>query len=759
LACEHTATWLELDPQTGLPCAIGNRELEPVPLATTFGLLVGGHERRGLYGVLEYVDAVLETAVRRTGPVLEQLDLDGRMYTVPLVVGGWRGQFRYRFKATAPAITWDFVLEPGPEAPVLRDVQITLGVTLPDAAQWTCQAPGTKIRPDLPVADLPPKLLLHGLGGDRGAAGVLALCDEARPATLVIWPRSLTEKGNATVQPTPAGVQVTNSTRLAAVPQEGLRLDHSGVALDWLPQGWATTRAGLAGWIEDLGLATPADRAEWTARATIYEVQIGRSLFAGGAYVYEPYPDMAALLADLPRIRSLGFDTIQLMPRQPFPSYNVIDYSDIETSYGSETDLKAVITWCHEHGMKLILDVILHGVIDQESIDAVAQEVREGPWAELISADAATIAALHLSDDDQDTLAWCRHILDFEQAWHNGSPAHHPLLDQAPDWFTRYSDGRVNGVYTKAFDLSHPGWQRYFGDQMIWLVQTLGVDGFRFDAPGYNRFPNWAPRTAARASVQELGAVPLFRELRRRLHALNPQLMLYTEPNAPLFRQDMDLNYNYDEVWLPDSLFGRGGDHPASRVRHARDLARWLQDRDAALAPGSVTAHHLDSHDTFWWPLPGAKWRREQIGLPATRALMTAYALAGGPYMMFVGGEDGMVDDVAAMGRVRAARPEIGLGRHQFGLDGLGGLGELDGLDGLGPPAADNLFVVRHAYGEWRSVLLVNLSDQPLAADLSAGLPGPWEDLLAADTARAGDAIGGKLELPAFGAAFWIPVS
>ncbi|MDR1799441.1 MAG: hypothetical protein LBR19_06120, partial [Bifidobacteriaceae bacterium] len=158
LACEHTATWLELDPQTGLPCAIGNPGLEPVPLATTFGLLVGGHERRGMSGVLEYVDAALETAVRRTGPVLEQLELDGRTYTVPLMVGGWRGQFRYHFKASAPAITWDFVLEPGPEAPVLRDVQITLGVTLPDAAQWTCQAPGTKIRPDLPVADLPPKL-------------------------------------------------------------------------------------------------------------------------------------------------------------------------------------------------------------------------------------------------------------------------------------------------------------------------------------------------------------------------------------------------------------------------------------------------------------------------------------------------------------------------------------------------------------------------------------------------------------------------
>ncbi|MEA5117939.1 MAG: DUF3459 domain-containing protein, partial [Propionicimonas sp.] len=272
--------------------------------------------------------------------------------------------------------------------------------------------------------------------------------------------------------------------------------------------------------------------------------------------------------------------------------------------------------------------------------------------------------------------------------------------------------------------------------KMVALVRELDIDGFRFDAPGYNHFPNWSPRTRARASVQELGALPLFRTLRRTLHELDPDLMLYTEPNTPLFREAMDLNYNYDETWLPDSIFGRGGDHPGSRVRNARDLARWLTERDATLPEGSVTAHHLDSHDTFWWPLPGSKWRREQIGRDASRALMTAFALSGGPYMMFVGGEDGMQEQVAAVNRIRASRPELAHGSHRFGMDGV---------------VSDDLFVVRHQSGDNRSVLLANLSNRPVTEDLRYHLPGAWQDLLG--TRPVADS---TVELAPYAAAFWV---
>ncbi len=145
------------------------------------------------------------------------------------------------------------------------------------------------------------------------------------------------------------------------------------------------------------------------------------------------------------------------------------------------------------------------------------------------------------------------------------------------------------------------------------------------------------------------------------MKTLKPDAMLYTEPSGTLFRQTMDITYNYDEHWLihavlrPESALGK---NPLG-IRHARDLAAWFRDKEAALPTGAMTARHIDSHDTFWWPLPGFKWRREQYGLPATRALLAIWSLIGGVYMTFVGGEIGIEPDVRRVNRLRHENPRF----------------------------------------------------------------------------------------------------
>ena len=79
-----------------------------------------------------------------------------------------------------------------------------------------------------------------------------------------------------------------------------------------------------------------------------------------------------------------------------------------------------------------------------------------------------------------------------------------------------------------------------------------------------------------------------------------------------------------------------------------------------------MIAHHIDSHDTFWWPLPGHKWRREQLGLAATRALLAVFALSGGAYMTFVGGEVGLEDAVRLVHRLRARWPALERGEADY---------------------------------------------------------------------------------------------
>ncbi len=49
------------------------------------------------------------------------------------------------------------------------------------------------------------------------------------------------------------------------------------------------------------------------------------------------------------------------MPRQSFPSYNVYDYHDITLSYGDADDLRLFVEAAHAHGMRVILDTLMHG--------------------------------------------------------------------------------------------------------------------------------------------------------------------------------------------------------------------------------------------------------------------------------------------------------------------------------------------------------------------------------------------------------------
>ncbi len=703
LSSEFGALRLTLDAGTGLPLSLGTFEAGDLGLGAEFTLLLGGGEARGAVGDLVYPGAETVGDPRVTGPITDHLLRGGRQFVVPMAIADWTGEFRYTFRATEPGLTWSWLLRPGADALPLRNLVVALSLDL-EQTDWVVEAPGNRLRAHLPVADLSEAgTIINSIGGALGSAGIVALerVDAAR--TVLLWPRSLDETGVSVLRRTPTGIRLEHTMNVAAGAEPGTELVIDGIALDVVEEGWSTVAERVPLWYDSLGLSTPRSRPHWTRSATIFEAQIGTSIFAGGTWTYSPYPEVADLLADLPRIHDLGFDTIQIMPRQPFPSYNVIDYDDVARTWGDEEDLRRVIAWCHARGMRVILDILLHGVLDRESIGEAADAVRSGPWAQYCGASQEELDELALSVADTNQLTWSRHILDFEDAWASGSPERHPLTLEHPEWFCTDSSGRIVGVYTKAFDMSNPEWQDYFIAAAVGLVRRLGIDGFRFDAPGYNNFPNWSPRTRSRASLQQLGATGLFRRLRPALRAVDPEVMLYTEENGPLWRQDMDLNYNYDEYWLPDSLFGSGSEHPPSRVRHGRDLAEWIGERDRSLPVDSVTAHHVDSHDSFWFHLPGRKWRREQFGLDATRALMCAYALSGGPFMMFVGGEEGMTDHVRRVNELRAARPEL-----------------IDGRTLHGWPVAERpeLYTAHVTTLEESAILAVNLSDHELLTRL-----------------------------------------
>lgn len=664
-----------VDDATGLPAAVfsatgGGRR---VRIEAVVVCEVNGSECRSPTGGIEYLDTLRLSDCVRTGDPTKHETPNGHTWRVPVRIGAVRGgqgasdavdsgvvgELLYSLNRLGPACSlgFDFV---GAQTIVVRNLVLEVGVDL-DGERWSVTAPGNGIAGGTPLETMTSAVGISPMGGLRGSSGLIHLETADHGASAVsIWFDNDVEIPEIGVRGTSASsLAYSLTTNFAADLADTTSNELQLFSLDIDVPRWSGFPALFDAWLRSRGHTSPGVAPDWVAGAMIYEAQIGFSVFArpdqDTPNHYSPYPEVNDLTDDLDRIRSLGFTVIQLMPRQPYPSYNIHDYWDVDVSYGPRAMLLELVEQCHARGMRIIFDVLLHGVLDQESIGAAADGVRSGPFADLVTAETSDSFGSDVNDWHNYLIAWSRHILDFEPYWRAGSPAVSPLIAEHPDWFARDSAGNVAGVYTKAFDPRNREWQTYFTDAMSFLMIELGIDGFRFDAPTYNDFPNWAGWARGRAGSSALSCVGLFERLRPVLKEVRSDCLMYTEPSGHALRKSMDLNYNYDEQWLVTAVTNPSAVKPWG-VKTAKGLARWMSERDALLPKGSLTAHHIDSHDTFWWPTWGKKWRREQFTAEQFRLLTVIFGSLPGPFMMFTGGELGIEDLLPLLAKLKDRR-------------------------------------------------------------------------------------------------------
>ena len=658
---------LRLDERTGLPTGMAAGPGEPaIPVTFAVTLETGGRETSGPMGGLTYTGTRRHRAGAMTGGGLEHVSNGPEdSYRIPIDADGWLVRLTVTFRTDHPRIAVHLAASPAPndddhrdgkhsEEAILRDLVLDIDLAGP-LTGWRVEAPGNKLRPGVSATALTAPVAVQTAGHELGSPGIVALHHPDRPITVAVWPLSRSEQGHLTLEPAGTGLRLRLRTQLAGAVRRSEWLEHGPVYLDALRQPWHEVRGKISRWYGSVGIATPADKPGWASAASIYEVMIGYAPFYDG-YRYSPYPGVPDLLADLDRIADLGFDCLQLMPRHPYPSYNIHRPGDIATTYAPPDQLRQLVHECHTRGLRIILDVLLHGVLDHESMRKAVQVVKSGPHAARLDDPCADVYSI-----EDVEISWARHILAYEPAWLEGSPEHHPMLDAHPGWFMRDSAGQITGVYTHALDVANPHWQDHFITSCEALIRDYTIDGFRLDAPLYNRFANWSPATRRHASYSSMGALHLLKRLRCRLHALSPDLLLYSEPGGALARESLDLCYGYEEAWLPASLYDprMHARHDWRRVRTGQELAAWFRDFDAALPPGSASAHFIDCHDTIWWRLSGDHWRREQIGLSATKALIAIYALRGGGYLTVAGGETAAETELKRVHMLRTHLPEI----------------------------------------------------------------------------------------------------
>ena len=687
----------EVDDKTGLLTGLSYKSpsgARNVGFETTLNIQSEGGERRAATGGLEYFDCKNQSTVTTSGEKIYGQGSNGINWHLPISIGDIKAELIYRLdrQSAAAAIALYF---PGGQEVLIRDINLVFQIKLP-ADTWHVNIPGNGLRKDVPISILNTEVGISPVGGLRGSSSVVHLGSKNN-GQLVIWPNNrveiaqLTLKNNGDNQ-----VQLKIDTNFGSDLSKVAGVELEICKIDLSVPKYEEFAPVFQDWLRRDGYVSPNNPPKWIDGAMIYEAQIGFSVFNEVNH-YSPYPKVRDLINDLDQIAEYGFTCIQLMPKQPYPSYNIHDFWDIDTSYGNKNEIKELVQKAHKLGIKVILDILLHGVLDKESIKIAADGVRSGPFAELVSSETGDSFNSDVKDWHNYLIAWSRHILDFEKYWYEASPAVSPLIAEHPDWFYTDSNGQVQGVYTKAFDARNSEWQDYFISACEFLMSELNIDGFRFDAPSYNDFPNWANWARGRAGASALGCLGLFDRLRPIMKKINPQSLLYTEPSGHVFRQAMDLNYNYDEQWLVTSLADKKA-QSAWGIRCAKDLASWVSERDRFLPNGSLTAHHIDSHDTFWWPSWGKKWRREQFDITKVKLLTLIFGSLPGPFMMFSGGEIGIEQLLPKLAAVKGSKIWL--------------TGEINWWTKATDP--DGLFAISRSLDKQVSASLVNFTDKEL---------------------------------------------
>ena len=687
----------DVDHETGLLAGlsyISSSVVRNVGFVTTLNIQSGGGERRAATGGLEYFDCDNQSVVTSSGEQIYGQGNNGISWHLPISIGTIKAELIYRLNRQSAAASFAIYF-PGGQEVLVRNVNLVFQIKLPPD-NWILNMPGNGLRKDVPISILNTEVGISPVGGLRGSSSVVHLGSENN-GQIAIWPNNRVEIAELTLKSSGEHqIQLKIDTNFGSDLSTVSSVELEICKIDLAVPRYEDFAPVFQDWLRKDGYVSPNNPPAWIDGAMIYEAQIGFSVFNEINH-YSPYPQVKDLIDDLDQIAEFGFTCIQLMPKQPYPSYNIHDFWDIDTSYGNKEEIKELVQKAHKLGIKVILDILLHGVLDKEIIKIAADGVRSGPFADLISSETGDSFNSDVKDWHNYLIAWSRHILDFEKYWYEGSPDVSPLIAQHPDWFYTNSDGQVQGVYTKAFDARNSSWQDYFISACEFLMNELNIDGFRFDAPSYNDFPNWATWARGRAGASALGCLGLFDRLRPVMKKINPQSLLYTEPSGHVFRQAMDLNYNYDEQWLVTAI-SEPSAQSAWGVRGAKDLATWVQERDRFLPNGSLTAHHIDSHDTFWWPSWGKKWRREQFDITKVRLLTLIFGSLPGPFMMFSGGEIGIEQLLPKLAKVK--RSKIWL------------TGEINWWTTATDP--DGLFAISRKLDKEVSASLVNFTDKEL---------------------------------------------
>ena len=358
----------------------------------------------------------------------------------------------------------------------------------------------------------------------------------------------------------------------------------------------------------------------------------------------------------LPTIRELGCNALWLMPLEDKSIYWPRDYYAFQEGLGTPGDYKALTAKAHALGMRVWQDCVPHG---------------------------------------------------------GGNEC--PRAKEHPEWLAQNEDGSTLAYW--CFDFNWPTWIDYMSNVVSFYTREYALDGFRIDAVGGSKIPNWNPAIPyARAShAQAQGGLAMQRALRSSVRAVRPDGANLAEVGASIHGAVSDSTYDFELCYSVLHDFRKS---PAADF--APRLRRWLHEQQCAEIPDLVRMRHVESHDS----LRSELW----YGAEAQRALVALIAWIHGIPMVYHEMEDGNFGVYRRIFHVRSTVAELNAGAADYlsvtAPEGVFACLRTGAVPQRGSPAwhADYAWDTAPKGAERASVVLINLSGKPVSGSVTVPL-------------------------------------
>lgn len=344
--------------------------------------------------------------------------------------------------------------------------------------------------------------------------------------------------------------------------------------------------------------------------------------------VYQIYPrsfldtnndgigDLKGIIKKLPYLEKLGVDVIWLSPVYKSPmkdnGYDISDYEDIDPMFGDLDDLQSLINLGKEHGIKILMDLVINHTSDQHPWFIESKKSKDNPyrdyyiWRDNPPKLGSTFGG-SAWEYDESTKQYYYHNFAVEQPdlnWENPI-----ILDEICKMINNWLEKGIAGFRLDVIDL--------IGKE---IDKNIFGNGPRLH-PLLKEINN---RTFGKYDVMTVGET----------WGASPEIAsLYSAPN----RQELSMIFQFEHMVLDWGIHGKWTPKPLDFIRLKSVLSKWQKE----LVNG-WNSLFWNNHDL---PRIVSRWGNDkEYRVESAKMLaMTLHMMKGTPYI-YQGEEIGMTN-------------------------------------------------------------------------------------------------------------------